>query len=605
MPTPDSQRSSPFQLFKGIFTVSRFRNWLFYGSIIGLVTGIGAIVFTFGIDLLNNWVFGSLTDYVMPAAGKETGSVSAEIQPAAHWLFFVVPAVGGLIVGWLVFKYAPEAEGHGTDEVVRIFHRGEGIIRKRVPFIKTLASIITIGTGGSAGREGPVALIGAGFGSFLADLLKFPTKYRRLMVVAGMGGGIGSIFRAPLGGALFATEVLYREPDFEYEGLMPAIIAAIVGYSVYGVFYGWGATFDTPKFLYHEPYHLLLYLILGVIEAGFGLMYIRMLYATRDKVFRRIAIPRYYRPALGGLLLGVLAYYFPPILGSSYGWVQLAIVGKVALWAMILFPFLKIIATSLTIGSGGSGGVFAPSLAIGGMIGGAFGELCAMLLPGWQLQPAEFIMVGMAGFFAGIAKVPVSALILVAELTGSYGLLVPTMLVASVVLLLTRGESIYEAQVAHRAQSPAHRGEFLTGILQTMKVKELMIPVDKRQLVTENYLVKDILKIFTETSLSFFFTLDGNKKIAGIITFEELRRVLLEPDAGSLLVARDLAVRKIPQITVDNTLSAALDMFTEYETDELAVISADKESALGLLRKQDLLHAYTEVIGKQTKKPKR
>jgi len=592
--------NTAYQSFKGFFSGSRFRNWILYGTIIGVVAGVGAIVFSAAIDFFNNLFFSTISHYLLPAPGANGVSGDVNIEPAKHWLFFIIPAVGGLIVGWLVYTFAPETEGHGTDEVIRSFHRQEGVVRKRVPFIKTIASAITIGTGGSAGREGPVALIGAGFGSFLADLFKFPTKYRRLMIVAGMGGGIGSIFRAPLGGALFATEVLYREPDFEYEGLMPAIIAAIVGYSIYGGVYGWGATFATPRFLYHEPEHLLLYIVLGVVEAGLGIVYIRTLYGMRDYVFRRIKMKPHYRPAIGGLLLGVLAYFFPPILGSSYGWIQLAIYGKMALWAMLIFPPLKIIATSLTIGSGGSGGVFAPSLAIGGMAGGAFGAVCALLFPGWHLQPVEFIMVGMGGFFAGIAKVPVSALILVAELTGSYGLLVPTMLVGAVVLLLTRGQSIYEQQVAHRAQSPAHRGEFLTGVLQAIKVKELMIPLDKRQTVSEKTLVKDILKTFTESAINFYLTVDSKKRITGVITFDELRRILLEPDAGALLVARDIALQRIPQITPEASLSSALDLFTEFETDEMAVVS-EKQSALGLIRKQDLLRAYTEELGKQTK----
>lgn len=592
--------NAAYQSFKGFFTVSRFRNWLLYGTIIGFTAGVGAIVFTAAIDLFNGLFFSTISHYMMPAPGGEGGAGTADIEPAKHLLFFVIPAVGGLVVGWLVYTFAPETEGHGTDTVIRSFHREEGVIRKRVPFIKTIASAITIGTGGSAGREGPVALIGAGFGSFLADILKFPAKYRRLMVVAGMGGGIGSIFRAPLGGALFATEVLYREPDFEYEGLMPAIIAAIVGYSLYGVVHGWGAVFSTPRFFYHQPWHLLLYLILAVVEAGLGILYIHTFYAMRDRVFHRLPVKRHYRPAIGGALLGVLAYFFPPVLGSSYGWVQLAIYGKMALWAMIIFPPLKILATSLTIGSGGSGGVFAPSLAIGGMAGGAFGALCALLFPEWNLQPAEFIMVGMGGFFAGIAKVPVSALILVAELTGSYGLLVPTMLVGAVVLLLTRGHSIYEQQVAHRAQSPAHRGEFLTGVLQSIKVAELMIPLDKRQAVPEKTLVKDLLKHFTESGINFYLTLDSSDRITGVITFDELRRVLLEEDTGALLIARDIALQKIPQIMPDHTLSSALDLFTEFETDEMVVVS-EQQSPLGLIRKQDLLRAYTEELGKQTK----
>ena len=593
------------QQLRLLFDVSRFRNWLAYGTVIGFMAGLGAIVFTWGIDLVSEFAMGTLASYDMPKPGFEGNGFPESIEPLRHWLFLIVPAAGGLVVGWLVYTFAPETEGHGTDEVIRSFHREGGDIRARVPVVKTLASIITIGTGGSAGREGPVALIGAGIGSFFANLLKFPPKYRRLMIIAGTGGGIGSIFRAPLGGAVFATEVMYRDPDFEYEGLMPAIIAAIVGYSTYGVVYGWGATFDTPEFLFHEPSHLLLYLVLGVIEAGFGLLFIRSFYFMRERVFRKLEIKRHYKPAIGGLLLGILAFYYPPVLGSSYGWVQMAIYGKVALWAMILFPFLKILSTNLTIGSGGSGGVFAPSLAIGGMVGGAFGQICALLLPEWDIQPAAFLMVGMGGFFAGIAKVPLSSLILVAELTGSYGLLVPTMLVGAISLFVTRGESIYEAQVPHRGESPAHRGEFLTGILKSVTVDKLMVQMYKRQMIHEHTPLKNMLKTVTSTTYDYYYIINEKNRITGVIPFEEMRQVIMEPHLGMMLLAKDIAHENVPAILTGQNLSDAIDIFNEYGFDEIPVFPSAGEPPVGRLRKKDLLLATSDELGKKAKTQKK
>ena len=576
--------------------ISSFGNWLLFGALIGLVSGTGAILFTFGIQFCSDLFFGTIAGYHIPALASESAQLVKVGSETPNWLFFVIPTLGGLVVGWLVFTFAPEAEGHGTDEAIKAFHQDRGIIRRRVPIVKTIASILTISTGGSAGREGPVAQIGAGFGSFLADLLKLPDKDRRLMVIAGMGGGIGSIFRAPLGGAIFATEVMYREPDFEYEGLIPAIISAIVAYSLYGYVYGWGAIFVTPKLLFHEPEHLLLYLLFGVIAAVIGILYARLFYGMRDRIFRRLPIKRYFRPAIGGFLLGVLAYFFPPVLGGGYGWIQLALYGQVALGTMLLFPLLKIIATSLTIGSGGSGGVFAPSLVIGGMLGGAFGELCKIVLPTWDIQPAAFIIVGMAGFFAGIAKVPISALILVAEMTGSYGLLVPTMLVAAVTLLLTGKVSIYERQVPHRAQSPAHRGEFLMGVLESITVRECMIPKDTTRIVPENMFLKDLLKIVTTTNHQYYFTIDEQKRLKGFISMDDVRRVMLEPHVDTILVARDLAIPKPPRLTADDPLATALDLFTLHSVDELPVVDGNSGETIGIMRKKDLVSVYDQTL---------
>jgi CIC family chloride channel protein len=586
---------------RSIFGIWRYGNWLFFGALIGIIAGLGAILFTFGIQRCNDFFFGQLANYQIPQLGSEPVAASSPSGPVRQWLFFIIPAVGGLVVGWLVYTFAPEAEGHGTDAVINAFHRGRGIIRRRVPIIKTIASILTIGTGGSAGREGPVAQIGAGFGSFLADVLKLPDRERRLMVIAGMGGGIGSIFRAPLGGALFATEVLYREPEFEYEGLIPAIISAVVAYSVYGFVYGWGPIFATPQFLYHRPENLLLYLVFGVLAAGVGVLYVKVFYGMRDHVFRKLRIPKHFIPAIGGLLLGVLAYYFPEVMGSGYGWVQLAIYGKLAFGVMIVFPFLKIIATSLTISSGGSGGVFAPSLVIGGMLGGAFGEIARVLLPTWEVQPSAFIMVGMAGFFAGIAKVPISSLIMVAEMTGSYGLLVPTMFVAAVSYLVTGKVSIYERQVAHRVESPAHRGEYLVDILQDMKVRDHMKPKQTQQIVPEGLRLKDLIKRVTTTDHEYFFAVDNQKQLTGIVSLDDIRRVMLDAHLDSVIVVKDLAMPIHITLTPEHNLTYALGLFASASIDELPVTEGPSGALVGIIRKKDLIVAYNDELLKWKK----
>jgi CIC family chloride channel protein len=581
---------------RSIVGISGFGTWLLFGALIGLVAGAGGVLFTFGIDYCTQLFYGTLAGYHAPGIPSEP-THDLPVNPVfSRWMFFFLPALGGLVAGWLVYSFAPEAEGHGTDEAIRAFHQGRGLIRKQVPLIKGLASMLTIGSGGSAGREGPVAQIGAGFGSFLAGLLKLPDKDRRLMVLAGIGGGIGSIFRAPLGGALFATEVLYREPDFEYEGIIPAIISAIVAYSLYGYVYGWGAIFETPALLFHQPQNLLLYLIFGFLAAGIGVIYVRVFYGTRDKIFRKLKIKRHFRPAIGGLAVGILAYFYPPVLGTGYGWIQLAIYGQVALSTMIIFPILKIIATSLTIGSGGSGGVFAPSLVIGGMLGGAFGQICQILFPSWGIQPVAFIMVGMAGFFAGIAKVPISALIMVAEMTGSYGLLVPTMLVAAVALLVSGKTTIYEQQVGHRAESPAHRGEFLMSVLERMKVRDCMVPTEPQQILKETTLLKDLLKVVARTHHHYFLIVDEKKRLSGMIALDDIRQVILDAHMGGILVAKDLAHPTPTKVSPEDNLSMALSLFVVNSLDELPVTASDSGKIVGLIRKKDLVIVYTQAL---------
>ena len=313
----------------------------------------------------------------------------------------------------------------------------------------------------------------------------------------------------------------------------------------------------------------------------------------------RLKIKRHFRPAIGGLMLGVMAYAFPPVLGTGYGWIQLALYGEIGLATLIIFPFLKIIATSITVGSGGSGGVFAPSLVIGGMLGGAFGTLCQMLLPGWQLDPAAFIMVGMAGFFAGIAKVPIASLIMVAEMTGSYGLLVPTMLVAAVAVLISGRTTIYEMQVANRAESPAHRGEFILSILENMRVRSCMIPTEEHQLIKENMLLKDIIGLATRTSLHSFFLVDSQRRLLGVISLDDLRRVILESHLGAILVAKDLAVPPPPGVSPDDSLSIALQRLVQNGLDELPVLEGKNGIIAGLVRKKDLVIVYTQALAEE------
>ncbi|HEV7129768.1 MAG TPA: chloride channel protein, partial [Ktedonobacterales bacterium] len=431
---------------------SYFQRWLLIGALIGVVAGVGAIVFFAAIAFCTHLFLGLGAGYTPPGPAGEGATV---LRPIARpWLIPLITTLGGLLCGFIVYTFAPEAEGHGTDAAIHAFHERGGKIRLRIPPIKLLASAITIGSGGSAGREGPTAQIAAGFGSWLGDLLHLDDHDRRIAMAAGVGAGIGAIFKAPFGGALLSGEILYKR-DFEAEALFPAFIASVVGFSIYGLWAGWTPVFGLGgHFTFNDPRSLLGFLILGLICGLVGLLYPRTLYGLRD-LFQRIDIPNQVKPAIGGLLVGLIGVIFPQALGMGYGYVQFGIDGNfvvLSAWLMLALVFVKILTTALTIGSGGSGGVFGPGMVIGGFLGGALWSGLHTLMP-WMLgntPPGAFVVVGMGAFFGGIAKAPLAVILMVAEMTGEYSLIVPAMLATMVAYLVTGETSIYESQVDTR-----------------------------------------------------------------------------------------------------------------------------------------------------------
>lgn len=423
--------------------------------LVGAVAGLGSVVFSIGLTLTTEWMMVRGAGYVQPAPGAQ-GGAAAQL-PTRPWGIILMPALGGLLAGLLIYTFAPEAEGHGTDAVIDAYHRKAGFIRNRVPFVKTIASILTIGSGGSAGREGPIGQIGAGFASALCGWLKTSDAERRVLMLSGAGAGIGAIFRAPLGGALFICEVLYRDSELESRALLPAFVATIVAYTVQCSIIGvWGPIFTVRELSYSGLLELPLYLLLGVACAILGTFYVKVFYGLRDYLFRPIRLPNHVKPAIGGLLVGVIGLFLPQALGMGYGWAQLMIEGSLSLRLVAAILIVKIFTTGLTIGSGGSGGVFAPSIVIGGCTGFVVGTLLNRMSPD-LVDPAAFVLVGMGGFFAGVAKTPLASLVMVCELTGGYNLLAPLMLACVVAYLLApRTVSIYEKQVNSSADSPAH-----------------------------------------------------------------------------------------------------------------------------------------------------
>jgi chloride channel protein, CIC family len=434
---------------------------LFYSALIGVAGGLGAQLFVWILNFTEHLLLVGIAGYQPP----EPGSLNPQsiVGSWGLWLIPLVTTLGGLLSGILVYTFAPEAEGHGTDAAVEAFHFKGGRVRPIVPLIKVFASAITIGSGGAAGREGPTAQISVGVGSMLADLLRLPDEERRVLVLAGMAAGLAAIFRSPLGMAIFSVEILYSGMAFETEALIYTVVASVVAYAVNGLFVGWSPIFLFPQTVHFtQPIALVGYAILGVVAGIVGAIEAPIFYGIRD-LFRALKIPNHVKPAIGGLLMGLLALVVPETISTGYGWVQKAMTGDYIGWSLIFLALAKILAMSLTISSGGSGGVFGPNVYIGGMVGAWVAFVADHFIPGAGFNTAAFAVVGMAAVFAGTARVPIATLIMVAEMTGGYGLIVPSMLATTIAFVVERTVSsglkyprLYEAQVELRSDSPTH-----------------------------------------------------------------------------------------------------------------------------------------------------
>ena len=454
-------------LFRRIFRIrSSIRDLLILAIIVGIITGGVSLLFYYSLEYVSKAV---LVDYL--GLTPEAGSVE-------NWYYTpLVVAFGGLIAGLLVYTFAPEAEGHGTDAVIGSFHRKGGYISIRGPIIKFLASIATIGFGGSAGREGPMAQIGGGLASVISRVFGAPIQIQRIALTIGLAAGLGAIFKAPVGAAIFAIEVLYMR-DFESDGLIPAFVAAILGYTIFGYFTGYEHIFILPFRPIFSPFEIALFGLLGLATSVTGVLYVKTFYTMRN-IFSSLDIPPHLKPMIGGLLTGIMALFFPQVLGGGYEWTTTLASGEFPVFNFgswmyldmnrdfmliitisIVLIILKILATSFSIGSGGSGGVFAPGLFIGALTGYVMAMVFVKLFPGLIEEPMKFIstfmIVGMLSLFGGISKAPLAVLIMVNEMVGSYELMGPAMISIALSYFITGRATIYAEQLPDREHSPAH-----------------------------------------------------------------------------------------------------------------------------------------------------
>jgi CIC family chloride channel protein len=450
-----------------------FRTGQYFGEamLVGALTGLVVVGFRYMIDFGREWIMEGIGGYlnVVSLAGgpffASAFSVEALLNPY-RWIMALLPAAGAVLGYLLIKRFSSVEHARGTDSAIRAYHHRGGYITGAVIPVKSVASVLTVGSGGSAGYEGPVTLLGAAVGSVVSRRLNLTVRARRILMTAGLSAGIAALFQAPLAGAIFGFEVLYSSSDVEYETLLPCFIASAVSYTVFAYFFGWTPLFSMPAdCVYNSGLRLLPYFVLALAVTFGARFYINFFRATEMK-FATMRLPRPVKIAIGGLLTGLIGFVFPDILGTSYSIIQtsLALSGKTAAETGSLaiagfagFFFLKAIATSFTVGSGGSGGVFAPALVCGGALGAAVGLMFAKILPeSFGIHPAAFALVGMAGFMASSIRIPITAIVMVAEISGNHGLLLPAMWVCGISFWLNNGWSLYRSQVHCRESSPVH-----------------------------------------------------------------------------------------------------------------------------------------------------
>ncbi len=568
--------------------------------LVGVLCGFASIAFT--------WLIGVILTVAFPFTWLNG------FPPVARDLVIVLaPTVGGVIVGLLITRFASEAKGHGVPAVMRALVERGGIIHPKVALVKTFASAITLGSGGSAGREGPIVQIGAALGSTVGQLFRVRQAHLRTLVICGAAGGIAAIFNAPFAGVFYGTEVLLEE--FEARSISVIVLSAVTASVVIRALRGNNPAFAVPFYTLVSPLELGPYVVLGVLAGLVSVIFILSLYGAED-VFHALTVPDWLKPGVGGLLTGLLGLAYPltllpypPIFGATYVPIGAAVAGEIGLGLLIALLVGKLIGTAFTLGSGGSGGVFGPSLFLGSMLGGAFGIVVHALLPGITAPSGAYALVGMAAVLGAAGHAPITGIMLAFEMVDNYQMVLPLMVATVVAFLITRllaRESIDTLALArlgitYHFREPERPAP---GLLQTTRVSQVMT----REVVTvpPALSLDDLARRFNETGHHGFPVVDGLDRLLGIVTLSDLEHAILErsamaepgtdgkvsdaPRRVSDIMSTDLAIAY-----PNETLEEALRTMAVRNVGRLPVVDpSNSERLLGLLRRGDVVTAFRE-----------
>ena len=553
--------------------------------IVGLAGGYGAVGFRHLISFFQTLAYGGKNDLL-------------ELVVNLPWYYRVaVPVIGGLIVGPLVYFFAREAKGHGVPEVMESIALKGGVIRKRVVVVKTLASAICISTGGSVGREGPIVQIGSAVGSAIGQFIKASADRMRILVGCGAAAGIAATFNAPIAGSMFALEVILG--DFGLATFSPIVISSVVATAISRAYLGDTPAFIVPVYELVSAWELPMYLFLGLFCALVGITFSKTLYRIED-LFDEIKFPDYLKGIIGGLILGIASLVFPQILGVGYGAIDMALMQQMAWWLLLILVPVKILATSITIGSGGSGGIFAPSLFLGAMAGGFFGAVVHQLFPGITASPGAYSIVGMGAVVSATTHGPLAAILILFEMTGDYKIILPLMLsciIAAIAAGQLMRDSIYTLKLVRRGIDIKEGKE--VNVLKSMRVKEVMNP--NVETITEALPLAQLSEMISKSKFNSFPVLNAKNQLIGILSFNDYNEAIFDEHLKDLVVAKDLATTDLVTVSLEDNLYTALEKISLKDFAVLPVVSeADPLRLEGVISRRDIIGAYNKAVLKKS-----
>ncbi len=560
-----------------IKNLDEFYKWSIAAGLTGLLGGLGAIVFNFFLST-------SITGF----------QKLITILPDPR-LIAVIPAIGGLLVGIIRFYLYPEAfeSGSGVDTMIDIIHDNNGQSKIRVPFVSIATSALTIGSGGSVGREGPAILIGTGFGSIAARIIQllrldkllgfeFTKADLRTLAICGAAAGLGAIFRAPIGGALFASSILYIY-GMEIDTLLPSLISSITAFLVFSLAYGFESPFGAPFIWSFNFFDLLIVVVIGIVASLVGVIYIKFFQAVFQG-FRKLAIPDYVKPAIGGLATGLFVLVVPRVWGMGYETIQNAINYELAISTLFVLIFAKIIATSFSIGSGGAGGDMIPSLFIGAAVGGILGSVAMQLFPNNAVHPALYVIAGMGALYSSVAKVPLATAILLSETTRNFSWIVPLITANIVSFLASSGRTIYESQ---HADASAEKQDFLRHVkVNTIMDKDIVS-------VSPDISINHLISMVRITEHHGYPVLK-NERLVGVVSWHDTRKIPMEK--RDTLTVADIMTKEVLSVTPESRVKKALTLLDKHKVGRIIVTDPkDKSKVVGLITRRNIIEAYTRI----------
>ncbi len=551
--------------------------------IIGILAGFGAI----GIRALIKEI--SFLSY------PGSDSILDNIMATPWYWKLIIPVLGGLFVGPVIYFFAPEAKGHGVPEVMQAILLKGGIIRARVAIIKAIASAVSIGTGGSVGREGPIVQIGSSLGSTVGQFFRISSKRLKTLVGCGAAAGIAAAFNAPVAGALFAVEIILM--DFAVAQFSPIVISSVMATVISHSFEGNFAAFQVPIYRLTSPYEIIFYFVLGALSGLVSFLFIKLLYFSEDFFDNQFKFPEYLKPAVGGLGLGVIAIFFPQIMGVGYDSINHALHGNMIWYIAFLLIFMKIFATAITLGSGGSGGIFAPSLFMGAMLGYFFGWIVHALFPAITATPGAYALVAMGGLVAGTTRAPITAIIIVFELTSDYRIILPVMITCIISMILSTKlsrESIYTLKLLLRNISIKEGTEL--NVMESIFVKDVYTNSYDTINAIDNF--SQIVNKIIRGKSPEFPVVTSNGNLHGIISIYDIKDHLYERDSlQNLLIASDISRNNYEVVLPNDNCQTALEKMRKYDMEGIPVVDQNEtEKIIGMIWRKDVQYAYDKEI---------